>query len=570
MEKIPLKILRILFIAGVFLIPAISHAADLGFFPSTVSRTVGNTFVISVFVSSPVAAINGASGVVSFPTNTLEVVSVSKTNSVMNLWVQEPSFSNAQGTINFEGITLNPGFTGNQGTVIAITFRAKSAGVAALTFNSGSILANDGAGTNVLKNLGSANFSIQSGTTEVSETISTTPVSAGTGPTITSTTHPDKAKWYSNNTPEFSWQLPEGALEARTLIGKSSSGVPTVRYSPPISRKKVDALPDGTYYFSLQIRTDEGWGEIGRYRVNIDTTPPSPFTVTFPHGNKGWEPQPVILFNTTDNESGISKYDVKIGNGGPERVAPLATSNPYPLPLQFPGTHTVTVTAIDEAGNTRTASEDFTIESIDAPIITYYHEEIESGDIIKIRGTTYPNSDVTVYFRDKNEVITEEFTKSNVSGDFAVVATKRLDPGVYTFTARVKDGRGAQSQETSPLTIVVNSRFLAELTELVLNYLSVAILIILALAALVGGGAYAWYHSLGLVRRLRRESREAEKVLEKSFTILRKDIAVHVAKLKAVKRKLTAEEVEFLEQFEEELGEAEEAIAKEIKNVSHS
>ncbi len=230
MEKIPLKILRVLFVAGVFLVPAISYAADLGFSPSTLSRTVGSTFTVSVYVSSPSAAINAASGVVSFPANTLEVVSVSKTGSIMNLWVQEPSFSNVQGTVNFEGIALNPGFTGNQGTVLIITFRAKSAGVAAVKFTSGSILANDGAGTNILENLGSANFSLQSGTTEVPETIPTTPVSAGTGPAIISTTHSDQSKWYSSNAPEFSWKLPEGALEVRTLIGKSSSGVPTIRY----------------------------------------------------------------------------------------------------------------------------------------------------------------------------------------------------------------------------------------------------------------------------------------------------------------------------------------------------
>jgi hypothetical protein len=142
-------------------VPIGAVAANLGFSPSTLTRTVGGTFSVSVYVSSPDKAMNAASGVVSFPIDKLEVVSVSKMNSVMNLWVQEPTFSNTKGTINFEGIALNPGYTGSRGTVIAVTFRTKSAGVANITFSSGSVLANDGVGTNILEDLGSASFSIQ-------------------------------------------------------------------------------------------------------------------------------------------------------------------------------------------------------------------------------------------------------------------------------------------------------------------------------------------------------------------------------------------------------------------------
>ena len=65
---------------------------------------------------------NAASGVISFPADKLEVVSLSKTGSVFTLWVQEPSFSNSAGTINFEGIVLNPGFIGAAGKTPTIKF----------------------------------------------------------------------------------------------------------------------------------------------------------------------------------------------------------------------------------------------------------------------------------------------------------------------------------------------------------------------------------------------------------------------------------------------------------------
>ena len=57
---------------------------------------------------------------------------------------------------------------------------------------------------------------------------------------------------------------------------------------------------------------------------------------------------------------------------------------------------------------------------------------------------------------------------------------------------------------------------------------------------------------------------------EKEIDILRKDISSHIVKLKKAeyKRKLTKEEINFLEQFEEELTEAKSAISKEIEDIA--
>src|SRR3989344_806077 len=566
------KIYTIIFsFALLVLAPFSVHAATLNFSPLSGSYGVGNTFPVNITVESTDQAMNAASGVVSFPWDKLEVISISKQGSIFSLWPAEPSFSNSAGTVSFEGIVLNPGYTGASGKILTITFRARSAGQANLNFSSGSVLANDGTGANILNRLRVAVLTLTSAGETPSVPQAETPVATGNTLGIASPTHPDQTKWYADNTPEFSWKLPQGVLEVRTLIGKSLAGNPSVSYIPPISKKKVDELPDGTYYFSLQVRTTTGWSAVSRYRVNIDTMPPKPFSVIFPHGNKGLEPQPVVFFNTTDNESGISHYEIKIGNDAkPVKIAPVAESNPYVLPPQVPGIYTLFVTAIDNAGNTRNNSTEFTIEGINVPVVTYYPETIESGDIVKIRGTTYPDSDINVYIREGDSLISEEYTRSNSLGDFTLVATKRLASGAYTFTARVTDGRGAKSNETAPLTISVQSKFISGLLGIVLKYLSAAILVVLTLGGIIGAGAYVWYRSLGIIRRLRRESREAEKVLGKSFAILRKDIAAHVARLKSVKRKLTAEEIDFLEQFEEELGEAEEAITKEIQDISHS
>lgn len=138
--------------------PIMAQAANLYFSPSSGEYDVGKTFSVNVYVSSADQSMNAASGVISFPQDKLEVTSLSKTGSILTLWVQEPSFSNSAGTVNFEGIVFNPGFTGVGGKVLTINFKVKAAGAVPLNFSSGSVLANDGKGTNILANLGSAQF----------------------------------------------------------------------------------------------------------------------------------------------------------------------------------------------------------------------------------------------------------------------------------------------------------------------------------------------------------------------------------------------------------------------------
>lgn len=145
-----------------FLLPGFAHAASLSIAPSVKDVTVGQIFTLSVDVSSPDAAMNAASGDVSFPSDKIQVLSVSKADSVMSLWIRDPSFSNSVdgGDVHFEGVVLNPGFIGADGNLITITFEAIAAGDAPISFSSGAVLANDGNGTNILKNMDSGDVTV--------------------------------------------------------------------------------------------------------------------------------------------------------------------------------------------------------------------------------------------------------------------------------------------------------------------------------------------------------------------------------------------------------------------------
>jgi len=99
-----------------------------------------------------------------------------------------------------------------------VNFKIKAAGSAQVSFASGSVLAADGKGTNVLANMISGVYTIKPKVTipsaeEVPAEQSTSPsVAAGTplAPVVSSVTHPDPNKWYSNSNPEFTWELPSG------------------------------------------------------------------------------------------------------------------------------------------------------------------------------------------------------------------------------------------------------------------------------------------------------------------------------------------------------------------------
>lgn len=132
------------------------QAASLTVSPSILQTTVGNNFSIHIAVGTNGKSINNSDGTIQFPADLLQVVSLSKNSSIFTMWVEEPKFSNIDGTITWNGGVPNPGYIGESGEVLTVTFRAKEAGTAAINFSSAAIRQNDGLGTDILssKNVG--------------------------------------------------------------------------------------------------------------------------------------------------------------------------------------------------------------------------------------------------------------------------------------------------------------------------------------------------------------------------------------------------------------------------------
>jgi len=546
------------------------EAANLYFSPSSGSHTIGTTFSVSVYVSSAEQAMNAASGVISFPTDKLSVVSLSKSGSVFSLWVQEPSFSNSAGTVNFEGIALNPGFTGASGKAISITFRTKAAGNAPLTFSSGSVLANDGKGTNILTGLGDANFSIGVVGPEAPEIVTPAEV-AGTpeAPAISSPTHPDPNKWYAVKEAKFTWDVPKDTTAVRLLVGRIPQAIPTVTYTTPINSKEITDLAEGIYYFHVRLRNAEGWGGVSHFRFQIDTEKPTRFEISEVERKDQTDPRAKFIFVSKDETSGIDHYKIQIDNESPQ-VWRDDGSHRYETPALGPGSYTLIAKAIDKAGNSLANSAEFVIQALEPPIITDYPRELASGEILNIKGKTkYSDAQVNIFLQHEKDEAKSYSAKSGKDGIFTFVAEDRLSSGIYTAWAEVVDERGARSEPSGKVTMAVERPALLRIGSWAVGFLSVVVPLI-AIVLLLAYLSWHWWHKFATMRkRVRKEIREAEHALHKAFDLFKEAIREQIIMLEKTqnKRELTEEEEKIIKQLKKDLDDAEKFVRKEIKDI---
>ena len=262
-------------ICTVFVIPTLSHAASLSISPAQIDVRAGETREVILYVSSTDTPINAIAGHISFSKDIAVVSSISKTGSVVSFWANEPVSSNAVGTIDFEGVVFNPGFQGVRGKVLSLTVRGVRSGIANFSFSSGSVLANDGLGTDVTEKLSGATVAV----TERQQVQTPKPVVEEPAAQIelplllvTSLTHPEHNVAYNTRTAQFAWELPEGASEVRLGYGKKSNAAPTVRYAPPITSKALVIENDGTYYFHAQYKKDGQLSPVTHYRFMVSST----------------------------------------------------------------------------------------------------------------------------------------------------------------------------------------------------------------------------------------------------------------------------------------------------------
>ncbi len=535
------------------LCPLSTSAATLYLSPSAGSYAQNSSLSVSVYVKSTDKAMNAASGVVNFPADKLQVTSISKSGSVINLWVQEPAFSNQAGTVNFEGVALNPGYTGSNGKIITINFRVRGGGAGSLNISSASVLANDGQGTEILTGTGGAEFTLGEGKPVPLPVEPPPPPGKPVAPSVTSLTHPDLKKWYAIKDAKFAWNLPSDIIKARVLAEAEPLSAPTVVHSPAVATKEVKDVADGVWYFHVQLYNEKGWGGIAHFRFQIDTVSPQDLKVSEIKRVDLTEPRAAFTLSALDQTSGIDYYEIRVDN---DKVVSWKDdeSRKYETAALKPGSHILTVRAFDRAGNFALESLNFEVKPLAAPVIESYPETLRTGEILTITGKTYPSIQVVANLqRGAAEPVVTNLA-SDEAGRFVFAPSEELSAGNYMvwFTA-VKDN-GARSEPTKKFSVVVFEPAILRIGSFAVNVLSVIIPLITLIIILV---LVIWYsaHRIKLMRKQLGAKIHEISLIRQAFELLRSDILKDIRTLERTRlsRELTAEEEKIINKLEQDM-----------------
>jgi|GEM_PF-507016 len=295
----------IIFLGIVFLkvlLPSSIEAAILYLIPQNQVVYKNETFVVDVFVDSENETINAVEGLLSFPKNKLEIVEASKGGSILQLWTDEPSYSNEKGEIIFSG-GIPQGFQG-KGKLLSIIFLAKDSSekVPIMFLEDSKVLLHDGKGTKALLDFVEGNYQVL----EIPEGI----------PEVFSKSHPDPNKWYKNKTLHIHWDLVEGA-EYSFLLSYDAQAMPDEVPDKPegelvwLGDIEYKDLEDGVYYFHLRQKLPgENWSPRISLRIMIDTKAPKEFIPKIGQDPAVFEGKYFLSFSTTDEKSGIDYYEI--------------------------------------------------------------------------------------------------------------------------------------------------------------------------------------------------------------------------------------------------------------------
>jgi hypothetical protein len=168
-----IKIISLIIFSLVFLFSLSSgqsvkaQGASFYVLPSFAIYRAGEEFSLDIMIDVEGTHINAAQAIVYFPSQKLEVVGVSTNDSIFSLWIQGPDWSNEKGEIFFVGGLPSPGFMGQEGKVMTVTFKALSSGVSKVSFGQERVIANEPEGTDIFSFSQEARYPITSSKFEI-------------------------------------------------------------------------------------------------------------------------------------------------------------------------------------------------------------------------------------------------------------------------------------------------------------------------------------------------------------------------------------------------------------------
>jgi hypothetical protein len=566
---------KILFSIAIFALSFSSaQAAILYLSPASGQYTALSTIPVKVYVNSAGTTINAIESSIKYPADILEVKSISKASSLIQLWSKEPSFSNESGLASYSGGVPSLGFTGT-GITLTINFLAKKEGEATVYFSSGIVLAADGRGTDVLTSKSGAKFSIKAPTSPITPEKpkeSAKPAEKEKkkretpgGIEIASTTHPIQDQWYNENNISLNWKITSEYSGESFEFDQNPDTIPDQISEGFVDSKKYEGVNDGIWYFHLRLKNEIGWGEVSSYKIQIDKEPPRDLTNRIDNGGDLTNPQPALFIEAMDDLSGISHYEIKIENGDFLTAVPSKAS-PLILPLQSPGTKYIDLIAYDRAGNIKSEKIQIEISSIEVPIITTIPDVYNSGEeILYIEGRAMPNTIVILYLKKEDEIVKKWEIVCDGNGNWQFTTEELFQSGEYKIQAQTRDARGAISNfsEEHNLKIILNGFAIG---SFLIDYWTMIMILIILIALLIILFVIFVLREKKEHKKIDKEVREARESLKATFNLLRKKIEKRIKSIDS-RPGFRKEEKEIRNDIFKILNSSEKIVEKEIKDI---
>lgn len=281
-------------------------------------------------------AVNAFSAVLTYDPAQAAVEEIIFTNSFCNPeLVIEKSIDENLGEVHIACVVPSPGFIEANGTLAELLVKPLKAGDFSIRFGADTkVLANDGLGTNVLRDVVDGYYYVYNDAFE--KTV------------VFSTSHPNGERWYNSKSVRFEWVSDQDQPQYHYLFNEEPSYnaliEPTLIRGQSIS---LNVEHDGVYYFYLIAAKGTAREFVSRYKVKVDATPP--LAPEIKASATKVKPGDVVrvVFESHDASSGLQKsFYVKVDEG---TFLPLQ----QPLFIAFveKGIHAVIIRAFDRAGN---------------------------------------------------------------------------------------------------------------------------------------------------------------------------------------------------------------------------
>ena len=392
-----MSIKKLIFLSGVISVFVFNYASAATLFltSSVKQMSIGDSATVNIRINSD-KTVNAAQGTLYYPRDIFDVDSVSKNNSIFDIWLTAPGVNSSTGEISFLGGSTNS-FSGGSMEVFTVVFKARGNGSGTIGFKNSEVTAGDGTGANLLAsttvltiNVGAGNPGVSaSGTVPIQQPVSQPveppkqikrpPVKAASlpvKPAINILQYPNPEGWYNTISPFLAqWDLPADISEVATAVDKNPQTDPS-KSEGLFDNKTFGELSDGIWYLHVRFKNNVGWGATAHYRIAINTAPPVFQKSSVKEGLQTSVTTPTLEYLATSPISGINNYSISIDGG---TAAQTTSTSFFVSALPF-GDHNASIRVFDNAGNSVESKLRFSI--VPPPYITIGSFSIGQNDIL--------------------------------------------------------------------------------------------------------------------------------------------------------------------------------------------